>query len=120
MLFLMMDANFCAKLKDCSLDDFEIAPGWSYYVENKVYKTHVDSLPMQSDVSALQVSLALLMLTPLSSGSGAVVQQNTRLSRMPIFDRRVILHPVSVLSSVCGMLSSTGMGLVTFQMVRST
>lgn len=66
MLYLMIDANFRAKLKDRGLNDFEISPGWSYYVESKEYKKHVDSLPSQDDVcvpSALHVLNYIYHLT---------------------------------------------------------
>ncbi|KAH9894841.1 hypothetical protein C8Q73DRAFT_645213, partial [Cubamyces lactineus] len=40
-LFLMIDANFRARCKDRNLDPFELAPGWSYYVEESSYQTHL-------------------------------------------------------------------------------
>ncbi|TFK80097.1 hypothetical protein K466DRAFT_667830 [Polyporus arcularius HHB13444] len=48
-LFLMLDANFKAKLKDRGLEDIELAPGWMYYVENTKFKAHVDSLGPQNE-----------------------------------------------------------------------
>lgn len=51
----MIDANFRAKLKDCGLDDFELAPGWSYYVENSKFKAHVDVAGEQTEVQVLYV-----------------------------------------------------------------
>ena len=47
----MLDANFRAKLKDRGLEDYELSPGWSYYVENGKFKTHVRAIGSQTDVS---------------------------------------------------------------------
>lgn len=47
----MLDANFRAKLKDRGLQDMELGAGWSYYVENAKFKSHVASIGNQSDVS---------------------------------------------------------------------
>ncbi|KAI0688809.1 hypothetical protein C8Q76DRAFT_772031 [Earliella scabrosa] len=40
-LYLMIDANFRARCKDRGFDDVELAPGWSYYVEETAYQAHV-------------------------------------------------------------------------------
>ncbi|KAI0662341.1 hypothetical protein C8Q70DRAFT_1050991 [Cubamyces menziesii] len=40
-LFLMIDANFRARCKDRNFDPFELAPGWSYYVEESSYELHL-------------------------------------------------------------------------------
>ncbi|TBU58879.1 hypothetical protein BD310DRAFT_906324 [Dichomitus squalens] len=40
-LFLMIDANFRAKSKDRGFNDIELAPRWSYYVEESKYRAHV-------------------------------------------------------------------------------
>ncbi|KAJ8455539.1 hypothetical protein ONZ51_g12418 [Trametes cubensis] len=40
-LYLMMDANFRCRCKDRGLDDVQIAPGWSYYVEQDKFVEHV-------------------------------------------------------------------------------
>ena len=37
----MIDANFRAKSKDRGFSDIELAPGWSYYVEETKYQAHV-------------------------------------------------------------------------------
>lgn len=49
-LFLMMDANFRAKCKDRGLDDFELSPGWSYFVEEDKYMAHVRQQGDQTEV----------------------------------------------------------------------
>ncbi|RDX40145.1 hypothetical protein OH76DRAFT_1423890 [Lentinus brumalis] len=40
-LFLMLDANFRAKCKARGLDDYELGPGWSYFVEETKYQAHL-------------------------------------------------------------------------------
>ncbi|KAH9884045.1 hypothetical protein C8Q73DRAFT_661408, partial [Cubamyces lactineus] len=40
-LYLMMDANFRCRCKDRGLDDVNMAPGWSYYVEQSRFHEHV-------------------------------------------------------------------------------
>lgn len=37
----MIDANFRARCKDRGIKDIELAPGWSYYVEEKAYQKHI-------------------------------------------------------------------------------
>ena len=39
----MIDANFRAKSKDRGFSDIELAPGWSYYVEETKYQAHVNA-----------------------------------------------------------------------------
>ncbi|RDX40229.1 hypothetical protein OH76DRAFT_1366517, partial [Lentinus brumalis] len=50
-LFLMVDANFRAKLKDRGLADVEIGSGWWYYVEQSKFQAHVSSIGKQTDTS---------------------------------------------------------------------
>ncbi|KAI0739804.1 hypothetical protein C8Q80DRAFT_1124130 [Daedaleopsis nitida] len=66
-LFLMLDANFRAKLKDCGLQDIELGPGWSYYVENAKFKSHVQSIGSQLDNANLRRQ------GYIASGVGAVL-----------------------------------------------
>ncbi|KAL1940996.1 hypothetical protein VTO73DRAFT_7632 [Trametes versicolor] len=40
-LYLMMDANFRCRCKDRGLDDVSLAPGWSYYVDNKKFQDYL-------------------------------------------------------------------------------
>lgn len=37
----MIDANFRARCKDRGLDDVDLEPGWSYFVESSKYKAHL-------------------------------------------------------------------------------
>ena len=37
----MLDANFKLKLKDRGILDFELAPGWSYYVNEQKFQAHI-------------------------------------------------------------------------------
>lgn len=67
-LFLMIDANFRARLKDRGFDDFELAPGWSYYVEESAYLKHVAKFAAQKEVSSTSDDAAVtvrVMLTIL-------------------------------------------------------
>ena len=49
-LFLMLDANFWAKSKNRGLTDFDIAPGWSYFVEEERYVEYINSQGDQTEV----------------------------------------------------------------------
>ena len=49
-LYLMIDANFRARCKDRGFDDIELAPGWSYYVEEKAYQKHIAACAGQKEV----------------------------------------------------------------------
>ena len=49
-MFLMIDANFRARLKDRGFDDVELAPGWAYYVEETAYQAHLASAGDQTEV----------------------------------------------------------------------
>ena len=49
-LFLMLDANFRAKSKNRGLSDFDIAPGWSYFVEEERYVHYINSQGDQTEV----------------------------------------------------------------------
>jgi len=40
-LFIAIDANFRAGLKDRGLSDIELAPGWAYLVEELKYQHHI-------------------------------------------------------------------------------
>ncbi|KAI0669043.1 hypothetical protein C8Q78DRAFT_1194055 [Trametes maxima] len=40
-LYLMMDANFKCRCKDRGLDDVELAPGWSYYVNEERFQEYL-------------------------------------------------------------------------------
>jgi len=40
-LFIAIDANFRAGLKDRGLFDIELAPGWAYLVEELKYQHHI-------------------------------------------------------------------------------
>ncbi|KAI0037592.1 hypothetical protein FA95DRAFT_1614058 [Auriscalpium vulgare] len=40
---LAVDANFKLKLKDRGFEDVELAPGWSYFVENEAYAKHCNN-----------------------------------------------------------------------------
>ncbi|KAL1937896.1 hypothetical protein VTO73DRAFT_12789 [Trametes versicolor] len=42
-LYLMMDANFRCRCKDRSLDDVSLAPGWSYYVDQKKFQDYLQN-----------------------------------------------------------------------------
>ena len=57
----MIDANFRAKLKDRSLDDIKLAPGWSYFVEETQYMAHVNAQNTQSEVSSKLVLMYILI-----------------------------------------------------------
>lgn len=49
----MVDANFRARCKDRKLDDFELASGWSYYIEEAPYLAHVEACADRKEVSAI-------------------------------------------------------------------
>ncbi|TFK80022.1 hypothetical protein K466DRAFT_504583, partial [Polyporus arcularius HHB13444] len=78
-LFLMLDANFRAKLKDRGLEDAELGPGWSYYVENSKFQAHslADSCRTQkSTCSAEHKAIQNANLRKdgyIASGVGAVL-----------------------------------------------
>ena len=46
----MLDANFWAKSKNRGLTDFDIAPGWSYFVEEERYVEYINSQGDQTEV----------------------------------------------------------------------
>ncbi|KAI0741518.1 hypothetical protein C8Q80DRAFT_1221541 [Daedaleopsis nitida] len=78
-LFLMLDANFRAKLKDRGLEDIELSPGWSYYVENAKFKSHVQSIGIQSEKNGCSAEHRAIQNANLrrqayiASGVGAVL-----------------------------------------------
>ncbi|TFK79970.1 hypothetical protein K466DRAFT_504692 [Polyporus arcularius HHB13444] len=78
-LFIMVDANFRAKLKDRGLEDAELGPGWAHYVENSKFKAHVDSLGKQTDTSTCSAEHKAIQNANLrrdgyiASGVGAVL-----------------------------------------------
>ena len=37
----MVDANFKLKLKDRGINDCELSPGWSYYVNEEKFQQHI-------------------------------------------------------------------------------
>ncbi|KAI0039152.1 hypothetical protein FA95DRAFT_1504561, partial [Auriscalpium vulgare] len=56
--FLAVDANFKLKLKARGLDDVELAPGWSYFVENKAYQRHIDKYVDEEEMKHCASSFA--------------------------------------------------------------
>ncbi len=102
-LFIMVDANFRAKLKDRGLEDAELGPGWSHYVENSKFKAHVDSLGRQTNVSS-EAGVARLCTDSVSTRRRAPAQRNTRLSKMRISAGMAISHPELGQCSALGML----------------
>lgn len=66
----MIDANFRARCKDRKLDDFELASGWSYYVEETKYQAHVKACAHRKEVRLFVQALC-------TSEAHAVLQENT-------------------------------------------
>ncbi len=60
-LYLMIDANFRAQCKDRGLEDVELAPGWSYYVEENAYQAHVEVCKGQKEVRGQPLYVSLLI-----------------------------------------------------------
>ena len=48
--FIAVDANFKLKLKNRRIDDPELGSGWSYFVENSQYTSHITKNPREKDV----------------------------------------------------------------------
>ncbi|KAI0666069.1 hypothetical protein C8Q78DRAFT_1072584 [Trametes maxima] len=65
-LYLMMDANFKCRCKDRGLDDVELAPGWSYYVEEGKFAEYI-----QSDIFQVEHNTC-------SAEHNAILQANLR------------------------------------------
>ncbi|RDX39980.1 hypothetical protein OH76DRAFT_1423978 [Lentinus brumalis] len=78
-LFLMIDANFRAKLKDHGFEDYELGSGWSYYVEYTKYKAHLSNMGVQNDTSSCSAEHKAIQNANLrregyiASGVGAVL-----------------------------------------------
>ncbi|OBZ73392.1 hypothetical protein A0H81_06621 [Grifola frondosa] len=78
-LFLMIDANFRAQLKDRSLEDAELGSGWSYYVEETRYMSHVAKYGDQKEESTCSAEHKAILHANLrkegylASGVGAVL-----------------------------------------------
>ena len=67
----MLDANFRAKSKNRGLSDFDIAPGWSYFVEEEKYIVYINAQGDQTEVMYL------------SSASGPLTQWDILTSWRP-------------------------------------
>ncbi|KAI0650174.1 hypothetical protein C8Q79DRAFT_1108642 [Trametes meyenii] len=48
-LYLMMDANFRCRCKDRGLEDIELAPGWSYYVDESDFRKYLNKAGLDVD-----------------------------------------------------------------------
>ncbi|KAI0757483.1 hypothetical protein C8Q80DRAFT_1092841, partial [Daedaleopsis nitida] len=75
-LFLMIDANFRARLKDRGFDDVELAPGWSYYVEERAYMEHIQRFAAQKDMSTYCIEITLN--NSCSAEHNAILKANLR------------------------------------------
>ena len=53
--FLAVDGNFKLWLKDCSIADPEIAPGWAYFVEEENYQNFIKDYIDQPEVYFLVI-----------------------------------------------------------------
>ena len=51
----MIDTNFRARCKDRNFDPFELAPGWSYYVEESSYQLHLKNTIDQKEVRNMRL-----------------------------------------------------------------
>lgn len=49
-LFLAIDANFKLKSKSRQLNEFELGPGWSYFVASAPYQKHLASFVGEPEV----------------------------------------------------------------------
>ncbi|KAI0744413.1 hypothetical protein C8Q76DRAFT_606972, partial [Earliella scabrosa] len=103
-LFLMVDANFRAKLKDRGLADMELGPGWSYYVENSTFKTHVETLGTQNEKNTCSAEHKAIQNANLrregyiASGVGAVlcarhaIVRRNAVGDLPNGEKYVLTH----------------------------
>ncbi|OJT07897.1 hypothetical protein TRAPUB_1209 [Trametes pubescens] len=114
-LFLMIDANFRAKLKDRGLDDYELAPGWSYYVENSKFKAHVDAAGEQTEKNGCSAEHKAILNANLrregyiASGVGVVLCTRHALIRkntagdIPLGEKYAIMDYL-IFSTVLGVI----------------
>lgn len=58
-LFIAVDANFRMALKDKSLSDLELAPGWAYLVEEQKFQDHLKTYKDQTEVRFAKVFAGL-------------------------------------------------------------
>lgn len=49
--FIAVDANFKLRLKNRKINDPELGPGWSYFVEDSAYTHHVANKQYDKEVS---------------------------------------------------------------------
>ncbi|OJT14652.1 hypothetical protein TRAPUB_8795 [Trametes pubescens] len=116
-LFLMIDANFRARCKDRKLDDFELASGWSYYVEETKYQAHVKACAHRKEENTCSAEHNAITKAHLSregyiaSGIGAVLCARHALVRkngtgdLQLGERQANMDYL-VLSTVLGILLS--------------
>ncbi|TFK79956.1 hypothetical protein K466DRAFT_504721 [Polyporus arcularius HHB13444] len=114
-LFLMVDANFRAKLKDRGLTDCELGSGWSYYVEQKKFKAHVATIGSQNDTSSCSAehkaiqNANLRRQSYIASGVGAVLcarhamVRKTAVGDLPNGEKYLIMDYL-VFSTILGVV----------------
>ncbi|KAI0643898.1 hypothetical protein C8Q79DRAFT_1002434 [Trametes meyenii] len=78
-LYLMMDANFRCRCKDRGLEDIELAPGWSYYVEEAKFREYLKKAGLDVDENSCSAEHNAILNANLckegyvASGVGAVL-----------------------------------------------
>ena len=78
--FIAIDANFKLKLKNRRINDPELGSGWSYFVENSAYTSHVAKNPHQEDVRiSIPLTISLIRGYFLMPSLGYELRQ--RISR---------------------------------------
>ncbi|KAI0686904.1 hypothetical protein C8T65DRAFT_590675 [Cerioporus squamosus] len=113
-LFLMVDANFRAKLKDRGFVDFELGSGWSYYVEQSKFGTHVDNIGNQNDANSCSAEHKAIQNANMrrqgyiASGVGAVLcaqhamVRKTAVGDLPNGEKYLIMDYI-VFSTILGL-----------------
>ncbi|KAH9916110.1 uncharacterized protein BXZ73DRAFT_53996, partial [Epithele typhae] len=86
-LFLMMDGNFRARLKDRGLDSIQLSLGWAYFVESNAYTTFINSIGDQTEKSSCTVEHKAILNANtrregyITSGVGAILCARHALCR---------------------------------------
>ncbi|KAH9914760.1 uncharacterized protein BXZ73DRAFT_81524 [Epithele typhae] len=86
-LFLMMDGNFRAKLKDRGLDSITLSQGWSYFVETNSFTRFINSVGEQAEKSSCTAEHKAILNANIhregyiTSGVGAILCARHALCR---------------------------------------